>query len=321
MIGVPIVISAEEVEKQLPMKDALLEVEKAFRHVAEGHVKMPPKIYLDLPQFSGDFRAMPCFDAKERIAGIKWVNSHANNRKKNMPAVMATMLLNDPETGALLAVLDSGVLTAIRTGAAGGVAAKYLSNANASRLTLIGAGMQAYYQALAIIEVRDITSIAIYDIYPQASQMLKARLEGQFKGRLTCASSIENACFQTDIICTTTPGHAITLKAENVHPGVHINAIGADAEGKQEIDPEVLLKSRIVVDEFEQASHSGEVNVPYHNHILTKEQLSLSISDIVSGNAKGRQAKDDITLFDSTGLAIQDLLCGKVVYERMLGSS
>ena len=299
------------------MDIAITLVEDAFREVAEGSVQMPSKVYLDLPQFSGDFRAMPAYNSRLNIAGIKWVNSHSNNAKLNKPSVMALLILNNPETGEPLAILDAGELTAIRTGASGGVAAKYLSNPGASSVALIGCGKQAYYQALALLKVCKPNTIHLYDIYDTSMFKLKEMLAPFFSGVIHCCSTAEEAVRNSSILVTTTPGSKPIVQYEWVEPGTHINAIGADAQGKQELDTRLLQESKIIIDDFEQASHSGEVNMAFSQGLINKEDLSISISDVVAGKHKGRLTPDDITIFDSTGLAIQDIAVGTYVYRKL----
>jgi alanine dehydrogenase len=312
------IINSETIKNIIPMKKAIELVENAFFHVSENKVQMPSKVYLDLPQYNGDFRAMPVYSSADNMAGIKWVNSHSNNFKYGKPAVMATLLLNDPHTGELLAILDAGELTAIRTGAAGGVAIKYLSNPGASAVALIGAGKQAYYQALALLEVCKPNTIHIYDINEKNMYALKDHLAPFYSGIISCCSTAKKAVENSSTLITTTPGLKTIIDYNWVQKGTHINAIGADAQGKQELDIRLLQESRIIVDDFEQASHSGEVNVAFSKGLISKENLSISISDIVSGKHKGRLHNDDITIFDSTGLAIQDIAVASYVYKKII---
>lgn len=310
-------ISADDIKKHLPMDIAISLIEDSFNDVAKGLTDMPAKVYLDLPQFSGDFRAMPAYNSRLNVAGIKWVNSHANNTAKGKPAVMALLILNNPETGEPLAILDAGELTAIRTGAAGGVAAKWLANPGSTSIGLIGCGKQAYYQARALLEVSKPNTIHLYDIHTHSMTRLKDMLAPHFSGVIHCCSTPEEAVTYSQILVTTTPGSSPIVRYEWVQPGTHINAIGADAQGKQELDPRLLQEGKIIVDDFEQASHSGEVNMAFSNGLLTSDDLSISISDIVSGKHKGRLTPDDITIFDSTGLAIQDIAAGAYLYKKL----
>ncbi|MBT5953710.1 ornithine cyclodeaminase family protein [bacterium] len=298
-------IPSSVVHKFLDTPTSIDIVKKAFCDYAIGQSHMPPKMYLDLPQFNGDFRAMPAY-IENGYAGMKWVNSH-NNSRSALPSVMALFLLNDPKTGQPLAIIEASSLTNIRTGASGGLAAAYLSKPGASRLSLIGAGNQAFFQAKAIICASNLTHISIFDLDVNVATSLKEKLKFLFSGKVTIETSIQHSVESADIIVTTTPSRSPLIKKEWVMPGTHINAIGADAEGKQELDPELLRSSIIVVDDFEQASHSGEINVPISNKIISKSNIRGTLGEILTNNQQGRINSSEITIFDSTGLAVQDL--------------
>ncbi|MBT6121052.1 ornithine cyclodeaminase family protein [bacterium] len=305
-------ISASVVYKLLPTPISIDIVEKAFIDYATDHSKMPPKLYLDLPQFNGDFRAMPSY-IENGYAGIKWVNSH-NNSGTSLPSVMALFLLNDPKNGKPLAILEATSLTNIRTGASGGLASKSLAKPNASHLSLIGAGNQAFFQCKAILCACTITHISIFDLNVNVAISLKEKLTCLFPGEITIDTSIQHSVESADIIVTTTPSKSPLIMKEWIKPGTHINAIGADAEGKQELDPELLRSSIVVVDDILQASHSGEINVPLTKHIITKSDIRGTLGDILTKKIQGRRTSSEISIFDSTGLAVQDLSSASHVF-------
>lgn len=309
-------ISKSDVIRIATMDKTVPLVEAAFANMAKGEVVMPPKIYLDIPEYSGDFRAMPAHYKPKQIAGIKWVNSHTNNPKIGKPAVSAILVLNNPETADTLAILDAGALTGIRTGAAGGVASKYMARKEAKTALYVGCGVQAYYQILAQQVAMPMTRILLYDINPEGATQLAHRLTTEIDAEVSVIEHLETACNEADIITTTTPGRTSILETDWVKPGTHINAIGADAEGKQELPTALTKKCRIIVDEWEQASHSGEINVPLHEKEIGKSNISGTIGDCVIGTINGRETDEEITLFDSTGLAIQDLALASFIYEH-----
>ncbi len=309
------ILSAQDVASLYPMKDAIRVIEKAFKDFASGKMRMPSKVYLDLPEYHGDFRAMPAFSLGDKMASVKWVNSHPGNTKKNIPAVMGTLILNDAKTALPLAIIEATVLTGIRTGAAGGVAAKYLSRKNATIASFIGSGTQAHFQMEALLAVRPVKEIRLFDMSKKAIDHTVTWLSKFFTGKVIVTNSIDECIFGTDIIVTTTPGeHPAIDHIKAFTSGVHINAIGADAPGKQEIASKLLKKCRIYVDEWEQSSHSGEVNVPLSQKKITGKNISGSLGEVLTGSIKGRETPDDITLFDSTGLAIQDLASAAHIY-------
>jgi alanine dehydrogenase len=313
-----LVLTASEVMQVLDMDLALAAGSDAFRAYGEGRVNMPPKVYLTLAH--GDFRAMygEIILSQDHICGMKWVNVHPGNPAKGLPTVMAKILLNDPNTGLEFADLDGTHITDYRTGAAGGVAAKYLARTGATRLGVVGAGAQARTQVAAILKVRAIKEIVVYDRHLTCSRPFAETQAANYGISAWPTENPAEAVIGMDIVVTTTPSRTPVVKREWVAAGTHINAIGADAAGKQELDPAILATAKVVVDDWAQASHSGEINVSLTRGELTPEQVYGCLGDIVAGKKQGRANPEEITVFDSTGLIIQDLALGLAVYKRAL---
>ena len=311
-----LVLTGSQVMQVLDMDLALIAVEDAFRAYGEGRVNMPPKAYLTLAR--GDFRAMygEIFLSRGHICGLKWVNVHPGNPAQGLLTVMAKILLNDPDTGLEFADLDGTHITNYRTGAAGGVAARHLARPDATRLGLIGAGAQARTQVAAILKVRPIQEIVVFDRHRDHSQTFAAGMAAAFGVKARAATAAAEAVTGQDIVVTTTPSRTPVVERQWVSPGTHINAIGADAAGKQELAPAILTAAKVVVDDWAQASHSGEINVALARGELTQAQIYGSLGDIVAGKKPGRETPEEITVFDSTGLIIQDLALGLAVYQR-----
>ena len=311
-----LVITGSQVMQALDMDLALAAVEEAFRAYGEGRVNMPPKAYLTMAQ--GDFRAMygEIFLPGDHICGMKWVNVHPGNPARGLLTVMAKILLNDPDTGLEFADLDGTYITDYRPGAAGGVAARHLARSDATRLGLIGAGVQARTQVAAILKVRPIQEIVVYDRHLTCSRPFAEQVAANYGINARPTENPAEAVLGMDIVVTTTPSRTPVVAREWVSPGTHINAIGADAAGKQELDPAILTSAKVVVDDWAQASHSGEINVALARNELTPEQVYGSLGEIVAGKKPGRETAEEITVFDSTGLIIQDLALGLAVYRR-----
>jgi len=312
-----LVLTGKQVQGLITMKEAIRVVECAFRDKGEGKVQMPPKLYVTLDEFGGDFRVMPTYLLSSHAAGVKIVNVHPNNPTKyGLPTVMATIVLLEPETGYPMCVMDGTWLTAIRTGAGSGVATKYLAKAGPISIAMIGAGVQARAQLMALAQVRPILSVRVYDIVPQAAERFVESMRRIVKGKLTNVSSVDEATQEADVIVTATPAREPVLFSRHVRPGVHINAIGADAPGKQEVETEIVRRAKVVVDDMEQAGHSGEVQTCLREGLLTRGDIYAELGDIVAGKKKGRESDDEITIFDSTGLAIQDVSTALAVYKN-----
>jgi alanine dehydrogenase len=311
-----LVLTGSQVMQVLTMDLALAAVAEAFRAYGLGRVNMPPKAYLTLAQ--GDFRAMygEIFLPGDHICGLKWVNVHPGNPARGLLTVMAKIILNDPDTGLEFADLDGTHITDYRTGAAGGVAARHLARSDATRLGLIGAGAQARTQVAAILKVRSIREIVVFDRHREHSEAFAAEVAAAYGVKARAVTEVAEAVTGQDIVVTTTPSRTPVVAREWVSPGTHINAIGADAAGKQELAPAILTAAKVVVDDWAQASHSGEINVALARNELTQEQIYGSLGEIVAGKKPGRVAPEEITVFDSTGLIIQDLALGLAVYQR-----
>ena len=309
-----LIINQDEVKKIIPLKnsgEAVRAVEKAFRDYGNNKVQMPCKSYLYFAKDNGDLRIMPSYSIPLGITGTKIVNVHPNNPKKGLKTVMASIILNDPKNGMPIALMDGTYITAMRTGAASGVATKYLARKNVKTLGVVGAGEQAITQIMSILQTRKIKEIYVFDLDPGKIKKLANILkkEGVLIKR---AESLKHAVGQ-DVVATTTPVRKPIIKKEWILPGTHINAIGADAEGKEELDPEILKSAKIVIDDWAQASHSGEINVPLKKGMIKEKDIYGRLGDIVAGKKKGRVNDKEITVFDSTGLGVQDLYTANLV--------
>jgi len=311
-----LVLTGSQVMQVLDIDLALAAAQEAFQAYGEGRVNMPPKSYLLLGH--GDFRAMygEIFLPEAHICGLKWVNVHPENRARGLLTVMAKIILNDPETGLEFADLDGTHVTDFRTGAAGGLAAKYLSRPDASRMGMVGAGAQARTQLAAVLKVRSIREVVVFDRHLSHSEDFAAHVASSYGIAARAVGDAADAVRDMDIVVTTTPSNTPLVLRDWVAPGTHINAIGADAAGKEELDPAILKDAKVVVDDWAQASHSGEINVPLAQGRIKPEQIYGSLGEIAAGKKPGRIDPGEITVFDSTGLIIQDLALAYAVYLR-----
>jgi len=311
-------LSSADISSIVSMAEIIPVVENAFREHALDQVVMPSKIYLDVDGH-GDFRAMPAYMPSSRTAGIKWVNVHPGNREFNKPTVMASILLNNPATGELMAIMDGTLITDMRTGAAGGIAAKHLARKGASTIGLIGSGRQAWTQMLAYKAVfgSRIKMVKVYDLELTAAKALAERIRKEL-GYEAVAYEQPQCAADADIVVTTTPTRQPILRLAWIKPGTHINAIGADAPGKQELETLLTVAAKVFVDSVDQASHSGEINVPWREGKLDEGKLAGTLGEVIAGSERGRADDNEITVFDSTGLSIQDMAVAHLVYERAI---
>ncbi|AYK14088.1 MAG: alanine dehydrogenase [Methanosarcina flavescens] len=312
-------LAQEEVKSVMDMSSVMQVVEQAFRQHGFGRVQMPPKSYLYYTAYNGDLRTMPAYLEEENITGVKIVNVHPGNPARGLPTVMALIVLISPETGAPIAVMDGTYLTDVRTGAAGGIAAKYLARKDSKVIGLVGAGNQAKTQLEALCEIFEPGLVRVTSRTKESSEQLIREMAGITPCEIHYEDSIEKVC-DCDILVTATPTRKPIVKAQWIKEGTHINAIGADAIGKEELDPELLIRSKIIVDDMVQALHSGEVNVPLSKHYISENDIHAQLGEVIVGLKPGRTSEEEITIFDSTGLAIQDVASAHLVYERAVSN-
>jgi len=311
-----LLLRRKEIEKLAVMKEFMEAIEKVFRAKAEGKTQMPPKSYIFFSKYSGDFRSMPAYIEDLDIAGVKIVNVHPKNPKKyGLPTVMATILLLDPKNGKPVALMDGTWITNMRTGAAGGVAAKYLARKKSKLIGLVGAGAQARTQLLALKEIFKIEKVKVWSRSPETSKKFAEEMKF-LRPNIEIEKKVENAVRGCDILVTTTPVRKPIVKNEWIDKGMHINAIGADAKGKEELDPKILKRAKVVVDDYTQAIRSGEINVPVSKGIFKPKQIHAELGEVVADKKKGRVSDKEITVFDSTGLAIQDIASAWMIFQK-----
>ncbi len=316
----------DQVKKLLSMSEVMDAVELAFRQKGMGRVQMPAKVFLSFKKNNGDLRTMPSYLEDLDISAVKIVNVHPDNpSKQGLPTVMAVIILIDPLTGFPLAIMGGTTVTDMRTGAAGGIAAKFLAKKDCKVVGLIGAGAQARTQLRALVEVyKELEEVRVWSRHPKTKRAFIAEAEREYGDSCTLVpkESVRKTTEGADIVVTTTPSRKPLVMEDMVSSGMHITCIGADAFGKEELDPFILKKSKIVIDDWAQASHGGEINVPLllRDKIITKEDLCCEIGQIVAGLKPGRVSKDEITVFNSTGLAVQDAVTAKIAYDKALKS-
>jgi alanine dehydrogenase len=296
------VFSAESVQAAVSPGRALEAVRDAFVAYARGEWSMPPKVYV--PAYpAGDFRAMPALGAGNAL--LKWVTSFPGNPAQGLPTVMGLVLLSDASNGSLRAALDAGAVTALRTGAAAVLAAETLGRPDAETAAVVGAGVNGI-AAARTFQARG-RDVGLHDIDPERARAAADELGARFATR--------DEALAADLLVTMTPGHEVLLPEGSLQPGQHVSLMGADGPGKAEIAVDELLRTRIFADDWEQASHNGELV-----HAVEAGKLERSgvteLGAVLAGNAEGRQSDQEITTFDSTGLAIQDLAIALAAMER-----
>ena len=286
--------SGADVLKAVSPERALSAVRDAFVAYARGDWTMPPKVYV--PAYpEGDFRAMPALGGGHAL--LKWVTSFPGNPAQGLPTVTGLVLLSDATNGTLLAALDAAAVTALRTGAAAALAAETLGREDAATAAVIGTGVNG--EAAARTFVARGRQVLLWDVDRARAEAVAERLGAGV------ADTREEA-LAADIVVTVTPGRDVVLGEGSLQPGQHASLMGADGPGKAEIAVGELARVRVFCDDWEQASHNGDLVHAVEADVLAREDVT-QLGDVLAGTVSGRQSSSDITVFDSTGLAIQDL--------------
>lgn len=295
--------SGDQVRQAVSPARALEAVREAFVAYARGEWSMPPKVYVtNYP--AGDFRAMPALGAGH--ASLKWVTSFPGNPARGLPTVTGLVLLSDAETGQLKAMLDAGAVTALRTGAAAVLAAETLGAAEARTAAVVGTGVNGRAAAAAFVAVG--REPLLWDVDPARAQAAAAAVGGRV------AASREEA-LAADLVVTVTPGQEILFPEGALRPGQHVSLMGADGPGKAEIAVGELARIRLFCDDWEQASHGGELAAALEAGRIRRGDVT-TLPDVLAGLTEGRRSAGEITAFDSTGLAIQDLALALAALEH-----
>jgi alanine dehydrogenase len=288
------VFAARDVEAAVSPGRAVEVVRDAFVAYARGEWSMPAKVYV--PAYpAGDFRAMPALGGG--FALLKWVTSFPGNPAVGLPTVMGLVLLSDASNGTPVAVLDAGAVTALRTGAAAVLAAETLGREDAATAAVIGAGVNG--RAAAKTFLARGRSVSMWDLDLHRAEAAAVELGAHVAGS-------RDEAFGADIVVTVTPGNEILFPEGSLQPGQHVSLMGADGPGKAEIAVAELARVRVFCDDWEQASHNGDLVHAVEAGAISRDDVT-QLGDVLAGDARGRQAPDEITVFDSTGLAIQDL--------------
>jgi alanine dehydrogenase len=301
-VGVP-VFSARDIHEAVSPEDAYDAVRDAFVAFARGEWTMPPKVYVaNYP--AGDFRAMPALGGG--YAALKWVTSFPGNPVLGLPTVTGLVLLSDASDGRLLAVLDAAAVTALRTAAAATLGAETLGRENASSWAVVGCGVNGA-ECARMLAARG-RSPVVWDVDEARREAVAARLG------VEVASSAE-AALASDVVVTVTPGFEVLYGPGSLRPGQHVSLMGADGPGKAEVAVEELARARLFCDDWEQASHGGELTGAVTAGAVTRADVT-ELGAVLTGSATGRRDAAEVTLFDSTGLAIQDLAIASRAYSQ-----
>ncbi len=306
-----IIVEAKEVFKRLTMEKCIDLMKTALAELAAGKYVQPLRSINKLPH-GNSFGFMPAYLGDDSYFGAKIITAFEKNLGTQYPSHMGYVMMFDSQHGAPIGMADASAITQIRTGAVSGVATDLLARKDAHKLAIIGAGAQGRSHIEAMVIVREITEVTVYDIRQESAVRYAEEMSQTYKIPVQVCSSVEEAVAQADIVCTLTPSKEPFLEADWIKPGTHINAVGTFSPTTREVTSELVVKSKLYADQVEaMLKESGEFLIPKSEGLIDDSHIRGSIGDIILGKVPARENNTDITLFSALGLACEDVMCGK----------
>ena len=309
-----LVLSKQDIQTALPMGEGVEVMKRAFKQFYMGKATVPARIHIDVPEHNGTTLFMPGYLNEDKNITVKIVSVFADNPEKNLPAINAIVLVIDAETGIAHAILEGTYLTAIRTGATAGAATDFLAREDASSAAIFGAGPQGCAQLEAMCAVRPIRQAWIFDINRQAAQAFAADMTQRTAVSIQVGRNPMEAVANADIICTATNSIHPVFDNRDIRPGTHINAVGVYKPHIQELPADTVKRAKIVVDSRQACmEEAGDLLVPIKQGIIAQEHIYAELGEIAAGVKPGRTSEEEITLFKSVGIAVQDAAAASAV--------
>ena len=309
-------LSRADVFELLPLRDCIEVVERAFRLHAEGRALGPGVLSVAATDGAFHIKAAGLIGERSYFAAKTNANFPGNPQRFGLPTIQGVIFLADAENGEPLAVIESGSVTALRTGAATGVAAKYLARGDARTGAIVGCGIQGELQLAAVAAVLPLSRAWVLDVDHGRAESLAERARAILGLEVEAARDLHRVLAASDVCVTCTPSRRPIVAAADVAPGTFIAAVGADAHGKQELEPRLMASSTVVVDVLAQCVEIGEMQHALAAGLMTRQQVHAELGDIVAGRRPGRTRADEVTIFDSSGTALQDVAAAVAVYEK-----
>lgn len=300
------ILSADDVRKALPMSQAIEAMRRAFGQLSANEADLPLRTRLQTDQ--GLLLFMPAFLRQSREIGFKMVSIWGDNPARGLPAVIAVAMVVDPDTGEPKAILNGEMLTALRTGAGGGLAADLLARPDAKMVAVFGSGVQARAQLEAVCVVRQVKEVRIFGRSPSSVEQFAAEVAAWPDApKVLIAGSRRDAVVGADIVIAATTSDKPVFDGRDLAPGTHVTGVGSYAPHMQEVDEETVGKAKIIVDSLQAClAEAGDLIVALEKNVITKVDIHAELGQIVNGERPGRESREEITFFKSVGLAVQD---------------
>ncbi len=315
------ILSAEDIKKSVKMDEAINVVGEAFKQLSEGEANVPERIHLEIPEYKTTSLIMSAYLPQNKKIGLKIINLCDDNPLKNLPLAHAVIILSNAENGIPLAIMDGSYLTALRTGAASGIATKILSREDSEIVAIFGAGIQGRKQLEAVCCVRPIKKAYIFEINYERAKSFKEEMSKKLSMEIEIAES-EEVLLNVDIICTATTSKNPVFNDKNIKEGVHINAIGSYKPHVREIPGETVSRAKVVVDNYESClKEAGDLIIPIKEKLINRKHIYAEIGEIIAGLKQGRASEKEITFFKSVGNAVQDVAVASLALKNSLNKN
>ncbi len=311
-----LILSAHDVRQALPIRDAVEAMKRAFAQLSTGQAEVPLRVPVHVPRHNGLTLFMPAYLAADDRMAVKIVSVFNDNPARGLPLIHALVVVIDAETGAPVAAIEGASLTALRTGAASGAATDLLARPDAAVVAVFGAGVQGRTQLEAVCAVRPVREAWVYDVDPQRARAYADEMGGRLGIPVHVAASPAEAVRQADVVCTATTSSTPVFDDVDVRPGTHINAVGAYTPQMREIPTETVLRARVVIDHRAASlAEAGDLLIPIREGRMTEAHIWAELGEIAAGLQPGRTSPEEITLFKSVGVAVQDVAAAAAVLE------
>ncbi|MCS7095308.1 MAG: ornithine cyclodeaminase family protein [Thaumarchaeota archaeon] len=310
-------LSDEDVERVVSMRDTIEAVERAFALYSTRRVQMPPRVHVPVHEHNGTILLMPCYVPEMRVFTVKYVTVYPENPSKGLPTIYATLLASDPSTGEPKVLTEARVLTGMRTGAATAVSIKYLAKSKEGVLGIVGCGYQARWQLRASLEVMRVERLRLYDIARSKAVEFADEVSRRHGVDVEIAEDVKDLATRSDVIVTATTSTEPFLRAEWVKQGTHISSIGAFTPQMAELDAKLVASAKVVVDSREAATaEAGDIIQAVQKGLMRWEDVYAELGEIVARIKRGRESEDEVTVFKSVGLAVQDAAVASLLLRR-----
>ncbi len=303
------VLNTQAIRQALPMATAIEAMKEAYSQLSSGQASVPLRSRIDVSQHDGITLFMPALLHGSNDLALKIVSVFPHNLEKGLPTITAIVIALHSETGQPLGILEGGSLTAIRTGAASGAATDLLARPESQTVAIFGSGVQARTQLEAVCTVRPIEQVFIYSVDEPGAQAFVSEMAGRgpIPDEIIIVSAPSDAIHEADIICTATTSSTPVFDGEGLKAGTHINAIGSFTPAMQELDTSTVRRARVIVDSRDAVlNEAGDLIIPIEEGLITPEWIYAELGEIVLGEKPGRTDPEQITLFKSVGVAVQD---------------